>query len=816
MPVPFLIHPSQISGEAFEVAVADSPTEQTATTEALAPSAEQSPFVVECESLDQSDETPTKKALRSLSTQFGPSSGWKARAGSLRRSKRTSEEHSGNRRYASDPTSSASPSAVQPDSTRSGVEELFTPPKSAYRDPRNPDIFAAQDRTRECPSAIPPLSRLSSLHVDLSRIGPSPPSSAGLRATSPTELSPTAAPFGASLPSHSRAVSKEGAVTLAGSEMSVPGLASGDDDEDYKSDALFDSFRTTDTDIFRMAETPLDTMFDDSYHGAPGQFKTKRLSIQEILENSWDGDTRILEEDEGSATPMRGLRDPRVTCGAQGDDRATEIAKFQLSMGDCERTLGRLSLDTTDDDYDWARDDDEALSNSLSPPTGYLKSRRRTSPPLRSALASISGNSPSDSYTIATPLERPRSNVFDWAEPSYEPSDSGLSRPKTARGQDEDHRGGRAGGRKGLPIVHVRSQSVPIVPDLQDATKGASKFGTRAAGNKNTSEDWEDDFDFEESMNAGSRPGSRPSKDLFAPIPLPIQATQSSVKAHSGQIRELSLLVSSLKRLIRQGRDLGLLNGPAATLWKEAENIIELASPDEDEAQASDSDGSFSDFDPSTIDERFLDEGFDAASLDWSDDSVQDSQPHNLKNAVVKERTVVRRRSVFSPDDDIFGNNLTHEVADPNRQSPRTPDRVREFHTTDGAVVSSVIAAMEQQRAQPGRPQESPLRPSKAKLVFNTNTLQELVKNAAHVFHSLSDIVRREELLTMSPHSTPRHDRHNHHGRGGSPAFTRVFSDPEAGSPRHLVKSQKSHSSMLRKSLDSNGLGQRMQMMTVS
>lgn len=811
-PVPCLIHPHMVSGEVFELAVADSVMEQTVTTEASIP-LDQSPQVDGRESLDQSDDTPTKKARRSFSTQFGPNSGWKARAGSLRRPKRSSEEHSASRRYASDPTSSASPNAAQSDSVRAGMEELFTPPKSLYRDSRKVDIFASQDQARECPSPISPSSRLSSFHGDLFRAGPSPPSSAGFQAVSPIQLSPTAAPLGAPVSSHSRAVSKEGAVTLAGSEMSVPGLASGDDDTDYKSDALFDSFRTTDTDNFRMAETPIDTMFDDSFHGASGPFKTKRLSIQEILGNSWDGDTRIMEEEEGSATPMKGLHDPRIAMHGHSDDRATEIAKFQLSMGDRERSMGRLSLDTTDDDYDWARDDDDGLSNPLSPPVSSLNSRRGASPPPRSVFASISGDSPSDSYTIASPLERPRSNLFDWAEPSHEANDGELSRPKTARGQQEqDHRGGRVGGRKGFPPVHVRSQSVPVVPDPHEAAKGAPKFGTWAVGNMNTNEDWDDDFDFDEASNAGSGSGSRPAKGLSMRVPKPIQATQSTVKAHSGQIRELSLLVSSLKRLFRQGRELGLLDGQAALLWKEAENIIELASPDEDEPEASDTDRSFSDFDPSTIDERFLDEGFDAATLDRSDDTPEGSQPDIPKNAVVKERTVVRRRSVFSPDDDIFGNNLTLEVSDTRPHTPRTPDRVREFHTADGAVVSSVMAAMEQQRARPGRPQDSPLRPSKAKLFFDTNSLQELVKRASTVFHSLSDIVRREELLTMSPQSTPRHDRQR---RGGSPAFTRVFSDPDAGSPRHLVQSQKSHSSMPRKSVDSNGLGQLMQMMTV-
>lgn len=849
-PRPFLITRRMITDETFEVEEADYEFAD-GTTEVS--SANESPFETSKIPTDLSEDTPTKETRRSLSTNFKPPSAWKNRTTSLRRPKKNSWESSSSstRRYASDPTSS-SEKATHSSSARPGIEDLFTPPKSAFRDSRKFDVYASQDQGRDCPSPIPSLSRLSGLHVDMSRVGPSPPPSAGLQTASPVQYNSSVGPYGAPAPSHSRAVSKEGASTLAGSEMSVPGLASGDDDTDYKSDVLFDSFRTSDTN--RLVETPLDAMFDDSFSG---NGKTKRLSVQEILGNSWDGNTNILEEDEGASTPMR-LREPRIANHMHaGDDRATEIAKFQLSVGD---RMARLSLDTTDDDYDWARDEDEALGNPLSPPTSSVNSRRGQSPPMRSALASISGNSASDSYTTSSPEARPRSNLFDWVEPTHEKSDETLSRPKTAHGKQElDLRGGRPSNRKGCPVVHIRSQSVPVVPDPQDISKGAPKFGTWAVGNLNASEDWDDDFDFEENANSVSGSGARiPSKGLSMRVPQSIQATQPTVKAHSGHIRELSLLVSSLKRLCRQGRELNMLGGEAASMWKEAENIIALASPDEEEEEDSDTDRSFSDFDPSMIDERFLDEGFDASMLDRSEHSSAARGPEISKNAVVRERQVVRRRSVFSPDDDIFGSGQPFEdqmspevgfsdtaAASTRSQdgsstssrlhqtkamtpslgsmASRTPDRVREFRTPEGAVVSSVIAAMELQRSLPNRSQESPLKPSKAKLFFDTNSLQELVKRASVVFHTLSDLVRREELLTMSPQTTPRHDWHDRddkydsHRRGGSPAFTRVFSDPDAGSPRHLVKSQRSHSSMPRKSLDSNGLGgQRMQLMTVS
>lgn len=811
--IPYLINPQMISGDASRMAPVEPELGQAIPAEPATGASSQRPQDSEV-AADPPEQSSTSGTRRSLSMHIGSSGGWMARAGSLSRSSRGSADLSGGKRYASEPVPTSSPTAAQWCGAKPNIEELFTPPQSGHKEPQSASSLVFQGRKHDC--SIPPLTRRSSFQLDLPKSGPSPPPSAGLQAPSPIEAHPTAAPHGAPMTSHSRAVSKEGASTLAGSEMSVPGLASCDDDDtDYKSDAVFDSFRTTDSNRARMVETPLESMFDESPHCTTGSVQTKRLSIQEMLGHSWDGDTRIMEEDEGSSTPNRGSQPPHMQDGVDGDeDRATEIAKFQISIGN-NRSLGRLSLDTMDDDYDWARDDGDVLSNPLSPPTSSINSRRALSPHVRPALANISGNGALDTNATSSDIDRPRSNIFDWCESSHDKDDEQLPRPRTVHGKQElALRGGRPSGRKGFPPAHVRSQSAPNAVDQIQMIKGAPKFGTWGISAKNASEDWDDDFEFEEGSNSGSLSRSPVAKPLSMSVPKSIQTTQATVKAHSGQIRELSLLVSSLKRLCRQGRALNLQHGQSATLWKEAENIIALASPDDEELEYDEAERSSSDFDPSMVDERFLEEGFDAAILDRP--MSEAPEPDFLKNAVVRERQIPRRRSVFSPDDDIFGTNPPSELEGTRPhtpRTPRTPDRVMEFHTPDGAVVSSVIAAMEQQRSQPGRQPESPLKPSKAKLFFDTNSLQELVKRASTVFHALSDIVRREELLTMSPHATPKHDRIR---RGGSPAFTRVFTDPDSSPPRHLVRGQTSHSPIPRKTPDPNGLGPRMQMMTVN
>lgn len=763
------------------------------------------------------EDTPTRRARRSISMHFSGPSNWISRtSGSIRRPKRGAESKSGGKRNVSAPLPSTSQDAGQ-DNVKAAMEEIFTPPESVQDTKLEaPAGFPLRARKRNSSSPLPPLSRLSSFNVDLNRLGnTSTPGSPGLQRPNQTQISSMVASQVYSTLPHSRGVSNERASTLASSDMEVPGLASGDDDDtDFKSDTMFDSIRTVGSHRVRTVETPLESMFDESPPSTAGNGKTKRLSIQEILGRSWDGDTKIMEEDEGSSTPHRGTRSSHGAALAAEDDMDIDADFPEMALP--SREFGRLSIETDDDD--WARDEEDGLSNGLSPPSSSVNSRRGVSPQLRSALANISGNGSPDSQNLDTSNERPRSNIFDWAESTTDKfdTDGHSPRPKTVHGKQElDLRGGRPPNRKGPTGGHVRSQSVPVVPDIEP-TKATPKFGTWGLGTKTASEDWDDDFDFDEG-SANDVGGKEPLKSLSMIVPPSIQATQPTVKAHSGQIRELSLLVSSLKRLCRQGRDLDLIDGQAAALWKEAENIIALASPDEEEEdEETDGDQSSLDFDPSAIDERFLDEGFEASALENVDDPFS-AQEHNIpKTAVVKERQVVRRRSVFSPDDDIFGGNWPLVDENTRPEPPRTPDRTRNFHTPDGTVVA-VIEAMEQQRASSDHIRASPVKPSNAKLFFDTNSLQELVKRASSLFHTLSDLVRKEELLTQSPAVTPKHERLRRHD--GSPAFTRVFTDPSSSPPKRLPKSHSTNTVMPRSSIDSpasNAMNQRMQMMTVS
>jgi hypothetical protein len=752
------------------------------------------------------DLTPAKRAKRSFSMTFSSAGNWVSRtSGSLRRPKRGAESRPGNKRIVSEPVTGQHPGeglAAEPTSPVTSTAMEASPLGSATN-------FQPPPRKRNSSSPLPPLPRLSTFQVDLSRLGGGAASGVSNHAPRPNQPSGSStsstsmSQFRASLNDRPRATSDN-------LESDSRGFHSGDDEDiDFKSDTMFDSLRTVASGRVRTVETPLESVYDESPPSTAGNSKTKRLSIQEILNETWDEENRIMEEDDESLpTPiMSSHHRANVEAG-----RAL-YPRFNLEPEtDClpiGRDFGRMSMDDDFDD-DWARDD-EAPYNALSPPSkGNSLNPRGINPNVRLALANISGNSLSDASRHDTISERPLSTLFDWSEPSmHDKQESGgrSPRPKTAYGKQEtDPRGGRLVLRKGPTPMHVRSQSVPVVhdgPDDSSKPTGA-KYGTWGMATKNVSEDWDDDFEF-----GGSTADDRSGRDLFA-VPEAIRATQPSVKAHSGQIREFSLLVNDLKRLCRHARDMDMLNGPLKSLWKEAEGIIALASPDEDSFDGdTDSSPGSNAFD---LGDR-LDDSFDSASIDKLDAAFEGREPVMSKTAVVRERHSSRRRSVFSPDDDIFGGWPTTDDANSARASrPRTPENRQQKPQDVTSLMRSVMETMQQQNLAESL-QHAPHMNSRVH--FDTNSLKALVKRAGDLRDALSDVIRKADQITSSPIRTPRHERQ----QDSSPAFTRVFDEPGSSPPRRMARSRGTTpmvESTSPENSPSSTLGRQMQMMTVN
>jgi hypothetical protein len=157
-------------------------------------------------------------------------------------------------------------------------------------------------------------------------------------------------------------------------------FTSTDDDE-----TMWDSIRTGTSARVKNSETPLECLFDES----PAPPKTRRLSVQEMLGLPWDGQTKIMEEDEGAVTPMRRVQG---AVAVSKPKPKPDFAVMAPSSPDIDKDGVRMSLDDDFDD-DWAKDDEDSLYSPLSPPSkGNSLNAKAISPNVRLALANISGN----------------------------------------------------------------------------------------------------------------------------------------------------------------------------------------------------------------------------------------------------------------------------------------------------------------------------------------------------------------------------------------------------------------------------------------
>ncbi|RDA90995.1 hypothetical protein CP533_3127 [Ophiocordyceps camponoti-saundersi (nom. inval.)] len=728
-----------------------------------------------------SETAPPTRTIRSLSASFSSASSWVSkRSGSLRRSKRGSDRPSSKTKlHMSEPSESSSrpyereirPPPESPDSP-------LTAPKMHLQRVPTPVHQEVQQRL-PTPSAQPPTFPSPSI---VARGGSDSSRSAGHSRGTMTRQNRPNHPSGSSTSStvisqFARVSLHERSPVMEGFDGDARGFTSGDDDDtDLKSDTVFDSLRTLASSRARVVDTPLESVYDESPPSTAGNGKTKRLSVQDMLGRSWDEEDRIMEEED----------EPRLASAHGTVSFPTDSGnKFMAVARPAGIAPGQSTLDVDlDDDEDWTKDDDVTFSKSLSaPPKGSSARPRGINPKVQMTLPSVDRGNRSLTGTPTGRPDRPLSNLFDWSETSthskHEGGENSL-RPKTAYAMPlVDSRGGRAAVRKGPTPTHVRSQSVPVVHDSPEESKPAGpKYGTWGLGTKTVSEDWDEDFEFGAGAGDGNDgPEGRDREDVFA-VPESIRATQPSVRAHSGQIRELSLLVNDLKRLFRHGRELDMLDGEQTGLWREAEGIITLASPDEDEANES----------------TRIESSKGCDSDQWGA-SIDSSEPSKWKTTVVRERQSPRRRSVFSPEDDVFGSSWPTAEDGGGQQDRAATPRMADGKTSD---VSGVVRCVMESLRKPQRPSAEPARQTRSndgchgRVQFDTNNLKELVKRAGELRDVLSDMIRKADWITQSPAATPRHECR----LDSSPAFTRMFDDPCSTPPRRVPRSRGSNSLM--------------------
>lgn len=531
---------------------------------------------------------------------------------------------------------------------------------------------------------------------------------------------------------HSVAASDPASTVFGSDDTRV--FTSGDEDEtDFLSDAAFDSIRTHITTSSKTASRRprVDTIFDNApTAGSPGLAKLEDLIPR------------------GTFVPRSTVTDPF----APGIDKAPVPSSLSFVSQERTDTRGgessRLSLlsDLSDDD-----DDDRsmvaALPGEMNGPLFPPKQRVSRWPRHEYDLsgldaldvfedhngARVSSNPYEFRNSSKETLESaPKINIFDWSEkPRSDREVSGSEcRPRTVHGKQAlECRGSRAPGRKAPATLHLRSQSVPVSRDpsiSSESRQSSGKFGTWGLGSKGVSEDWDNDFEFDDEDEEDDVFGEKiaePSQNTTRhgmAVPKAIMDRQASLHGQFGHVQELTLLVEELKRLRHQASALDLVHGPSSELWKEADGIVNLATVDEDDNTPSPPRS------PSSLTFSF-------------DDSEEES-------------TFLRRVSGESWPASISGvsisSNINNNNNHKNHNDNNNTSRDRTCEESSSAKAKSVLDLIYQQRASAYNDADTP-RPKK--LPFDTQSLRDLVIRAGVVTRSLKEVIRKAEGVRTTP-----------------------------------------------------------------
>lgn len=380
--------------------------------------------------------------------------------------------------------------------------------------------------------------------------------------------------------------------------------------------------------------------------------------------------------------------------------------------------------------------------------------------------------------------EEKRMSIFDWSEQQRSDRDSlyGSSpRPRTVHcKQSNDPRGGRPTGRRAPNPLHFRSQSVPAAKESymdSDPAYPPAKFGTWRLGNKGVSEEWTDDFEFDEDDYDVLQTSEQSATGMK--VPQAIIDRQASVHGQFGQVQEFMLLVQELKRLRHQGSMLGVIEGAPHQLWEDAESIINLATLNEDDddddlmpPQSPGFPGSFDDFE-------------EESSLAFR--SRQNVMP-SLEDVT---KVVPATTSISSPASPPIGRPRGESLA-------QTKQFLQTIHQNRTGTEASSL----DDRSHP------------SKLPFDTQDLRDLVTRTGVVTRALKDVVRKAEGVCISLDGMAKEQR--------DPPFSQIFKRLESTSPTSrepgLPKSTSLNSYMsgpLASNVDDRDLSGHLSLMTV-
>ena len=552
---------------------------------------------------------------------------------------------------------------------------------------------------------------------------------------------------------------------------------------DYQSDAIYDSIRTRTTVRSSSGKRgpPIDTIFDES----PPQFSSgQSTTLRDLLhDGSFSGSNEhsrhyrhstIEEEDSMVSTPVRLSQERNFATTPSARPGAQQML---MSSPPAEGMPDPDDMDWDADDNTHSTKQQQGLGiqhHAFGVPNSHLPER---SFPFRLNALSRPANTIS---AASTPNRNggDRANPFDWSEQQPSPSHVNQSppRPRTVHGKkDPENRGSRAPARRAASGMHARSHSVPVVPDVDGKRSNvvANKFGTWGVGSKAVTEDWDEDFDFDNSA-APPLPGIVSAEDwderridsgheMF--VPKSIREQQDNVVANISLLREWGLLIEELKELRVRAVALDMLQGPHAMAWQEVDAMIELADQESEEhtLQPRRSPPSSPGLDFDDFDEPI-------PELPGLGARVQVDGPLELQVPV----PVTGRASPYQNP-----NNLS--ATRPRKDSEAVARSVIEALQSKRSVSDSAAALKSVQAAPPTR-----------KVPFDTGTLRHIVPYVNGLKKKVKEALRETEGLYSSPRrrTPPREeDESGEEGEEGMPAFRSMFKKTErqSESPKRTI-----------------------------
>lgn len=554
-----------------------------------------------------------------------------------------------------------------------------------------------------------------------------------------------------------------------GSDTDHRVFSSGDED-DLRSDTAYDSIRTGMT---RVSGTFPGGLFDKDINLDVLQSQSTSLygtSGADSPTTMRALDDTILEEDENAMTPRRATTSPRENAieSQLSFQTAIPAAGSPSSASRRPLSLGKLKWDS--DSEEWSENEENVVTPAANAAPIDLEAFVEWSDePVSGLDSSVVSSQIQEGLRPPHPYEHrkarqteltqdSKSSLFDWSE--HPPLERGLSdlppRPKTVHGKkNADGRNSRPNSRRAPSGPHARSQSVPAALNepLESRAGANSKFGTWGVGTKGATEDWDDDFDFDEPSILPSVSSKHDVQEQRADsgvaiiVPQAIREQQTNVLANIGLLKEWGVLIEELKELRLRATSMGLASEQSRAVFDEVDAMIDLADQEVDEPQFP-----------------------QVSSAQWPDESEE-------------------RRSSYAPsipgplsEDDVFGP-LPSSIPSTAQPSPTRPRKNSE------AIARSVIEAVQKRRdlkQQPSIPEVAVPAKSNSKVPFDKGTLRHILPHLQGLVKQMKTILRDADSFGISPRRDTR--------IMSDPPFSQAFIAPSESPSRRCSPPGDGHS----------------------